>query len=82
MSPPFEVAQLCDIWAELRETRAWKAGIVLDRVRLVRRQAQPAGPGQAAPPALAADAAAGGGPGLGSLVRGVARALGLGSLFD
>ena len=37
---PFEVPELCNLWVELRETRRWKGGIVVESVRLVRQQAQ------------------------------------------
>lgn len=56
---PFEVAELCDLWVELRETHDWKGGIVLDSVRLVRQQAQQARQPQQAPAAAEPQAAGG-----------------------
>ena len=32
--------ELCNLWVELRETRRWKGGVVVESVRLVRQQAQ------------------------------------------
>lgn len=77
---PFEVAQLCSLWVELRETQQWKRGIVLDSVRLVRQQAQQAqqeGQPQAAEAQAAAAGQEGGDESVWARVRRAARALGL-----